>query len=82
MPTWVSIKDASKELNVHHMKLGRLAKKKVIDSKPDPTDGRVVLVDLDQLRTLFSVRTRLSDSTNGTHYIGKEGEGTNGTTGD
>lgn len=61
MTMWVSIKDASKVLNVHHMKLGRLAKKGTIACKPDPTDGRVVLVDLDELREVFSVRTRLEE---------------------
>lgn len=58
MAQWVSMKDAAHVLNVPQSKLSQLAKKGKITTREDPTDERVRLVDLDELKLMFSQRAR------------------------
>jgi hypothetical protein len=56
---WVTLSDASYKLrtegiNVSVSKLSRMANKGEIKTAEDPTDQRVRLVDLNELRKLFA----------------------------
>jgi hypothetical protein len=50
---WKNLAEASKELNVHRVKLSRMVKQKRIKSKKNPRDERETLVDLVELRAIF-----------------------------
>jgi DNA-binding MarR family transcriptional regulator len=50
---WVTIKEAAKQLNTGRNKISRLVQKGLIDTQDNPLDGRVKLVNLEQLRVLF-----------------------------
>lgn len=60
MAQWVTMRDAAASLNKSTATISRLATKGVIQAKPDPTDNRVKLVDLDELRRVYAVRSRIS----------------------
>ncbi len=60
---WVSMSDASAKLRsegirVSVSKISRLAERGTIKSESDPLDERVRLVELNQLRELFSASKR------------------------
>lgn len=50
---WVTIQEASRRLNVRRAKISRLVSRKVIQTKDNPLDARVTLVNLVELRALF-----------------------------
>ena len=50
---WVTIKEAAKQLNVGRNTISRLIQKGLVATQDNPLDGRVKLVNLEQLRTLF-----------------------------
>lgn len=56
---WVTITQASKELNVPHSKISRMARKNEIKSESDPLNARVRLVDIDEIRALVEKRNQL-----------------------
>ena len=53
MSAWVSMSKASIELKIHLSKLSRLVHSGKIQSKKDPLDNRLTLVNLDEIRELF-----------------------------
>jgi len=59
MMRWVTITEASNELNVPHSKISRMARKGEIKSESNPLNARVRLVDLDELRELVEKRDQL-----------------------
>lgn len=59
MSKWMTMKNASKELRVSQSKISRLAKQKKIETKDDPLDSRVSLVDVDEIRKLFELHNQL-----------------------
>ncbi len=50
---WVTIQEASDRLGIKRNKISRLASRGVIQSRTNPLDARVRLVDLNELRALF-----------------------------
>ena len=61
MAKWVSMREAAAILKAEGFKaspntISRLASRGVIQTKDDPVDTRVRLVDLDELRRLFIYR--------------------------
>ncbi len=50
---WVTIQEASEYLKVRRNKISRLISRGVIQTRDNPLDARVRLVDLNELRTLF-----------------------------
>ena len=50
---WVTIQEASKRLDVRRAKISRLVSRKIIQTKDNPLDARVTLVNLEELRTIF-----------------------------
>jgi hypothetical protein len=55
---WVTLTDAAKELDKSVSSLTRLVRNKHIETKPDPVDSRVKLVNIEALKQLFAVRYR------------------------
>lgn len=59
---WVTIQEASDRLGIKRNKISRLASRGVIQSRDNPLDARVRLVDLNELRALFKrYGSRLGD---------------------
>lgn len=59
---WVTIQEASERLSIKRNKISRLASRGVIQSRENPLDARVRLVDLNELRSLFhQYGSRLGD---------------------
>ena len=56
MTQWVTMREAARLLGKSHPTISRLATQNIIKTKGDPTDRRVKLVDLDELRNLYSLR--------------------------
>ncbi len=50
---WITIQEASSRLKVGRNKISRLVSRGVIQTKDNPLDARVRLVNLNELRTLF-----------------------------
>ncbi len=50
---WVTIQEAADRLDIKRNKISRLASRGVIQSRENPLDARVRLVDLNELRALF-----------------------------
>jgi hypothetical protein len=50
---WMTIQEASKRLNVRRAKISRLVSRGVIQTKDNPLDARVRLVNLEELRVIF-----------------------------
>ena len=50
---WVPIQEASDRLKVRRNKISRLGSRGVIQTRENPLDARVRLVNLNELRTLF-----------------------------
>jgi hypothetical protein len=50
---WVPIQEAADRLKVRRNKISRLASRGVIQTRENPLDARVRLVNLNELRTLF-----------------------------
>jgi hypothetical protein len=57
MPEWVTMSYASKQLNLSKGVLSRLASRGKIQTQLDPTDERVRLVDLEELKKMYAVRS-------------------------
>jgi hypothetical protein len=55
MGEWVSIKVASKRLNISYPRLLRLVQKGALQTKDDVLDARIKLVDLDEVKRLFRI---------------------------
>ena len=50
---WVTIQEAASRLKVRRNKISRLVSRGVIQTRNNPLDARVRLVNLNELRTLF-----------------------------
>jgi len=50
---WVTIQEAARRLNVRRNKISRLVGRGVIQTKVNPLDARVTLVDLEEVRAIF-----------------------------
>jgi hypothetical protein len=50
---WVAIQEAASRLKVRRNKISRLVSRGVIQTRDNPLDARVRLVNLNELRTLF-----------------------------
>jgi hypothetical protein len=50
---WVTIQEAASRLKVGRNKISRLVSRGVIQTRDNPLDARVRLVDLNELRTIF-----------------------------
>ena len=50
---WVTIQEAADRLKVRRNKISRLVSRGVIQTRDNPLDARVRLVDLNELRALF-----------------------------
>jgi hypothetical protein len=50
---WITIQEASRRLNVRRAKISRLVSRRVIQTKNNPLDARVTLVNLEELRAIF-----------------------------
>ena len=50
---WVTIQEAARRLDVKRNMISRLVSRGVIQTKNNPLDARVRLVNLDELRKLF-----------------------------
>jgi hypothetical protein len=50
---WITMTEAADRLKVRRNKISRLANKGVIQTKENPLDARVKLVNFNELRTLF-----------------------------
>jgi hypothetical protein len=50
---WVTIQEAASRLKVRRNKISRLVSRGVIQTRDNPLDARVRLVNLNELRTLF-----------------------------
>ena len=50
---WVTIQEAARRLGVGRNKISRLISRKVIQTKDNPLDARVRLVNLTELRAIF-----------------------------
>jgi DNA-directed RNA polymerase subunit F len=50
---WVTIQEASEYLKVRRNKISRLVSRGIIQTRDNPLDARVRLVDLSELRILF-----------------------------
>jgi hypothetical protein len=57
MPQWVTMAKAADETGVSKAKISRLASQGRIKSRKDPKDDRVRLVDLDEIRKLFTLES-------------------------
>lgn len=57
MVQWMPMRKAAQLLGKSHPTISRLAALHVIKTKNDKTDRRVKLVDLDELRKLYSVQS-------------------------
>jgi hypothetical protein len=59
---WVTIQEAADRLKVRRNKISRLVSRGVIQTRDNPLDARVRLVDLNELRALFEkYGSRLGD---------------------
>lgn len=59
---WVTIQDAASRLGINRNKISRLANRGAIQSRENPLDARVRLVDLNEIRALFKqYGSRLGD---------------------
>lgn len=61
---WVTIQEAAKRLNVRRAKISRLVSRGVIQTKDNPLDARVTLVDLEEVRTIFNTYGNRKDDDN------------------
>ncbi len=50
---WVTIQEAASRLKVRRNKISRLVSRGVIQTRDNPLDARVRLVNLNELRTIF-----------------------------
>jgi hypothetical protein len=50
---WVTITEAANRLKVRRNKISRLASRGVIETRDNPLDARVRLVNLNELKVLF-----------------------------
>lgn len=57
MAQWVSMREAARQLGKSQPTISRLAAQKTIKTKTDPTDRRVQLVNLEELRKLYALRS-------------------------
>lgn len=53
---WLPMKDVAKMLNIPDYKLSRVAQKGSIQMKPDPVDGRVKLVEVNEVKRIFRIK--------------------------
>ena len=53
---WVRMTEAARLLQVPHSRLSTLVKRGTVQSKKDPLDTRLTLVNMTELRKLFSQR--------------------------
>lgn len=59
---WVTMQEAANRLKINRNKISRLANRGAIQSKENPLDARVRLVDLNEIRALFEqYGSRLGD---------------------
>lgn len=58
MEEWKPLTEAAKEIGISAAKLSGLVRKGKANSKKDPYDERVTLVDMEQLRQMFPPRKR------------------------
>ena len=50
---WVTIQEASKRLEVGRNKISRLVSRGVIQTKNNPLDARVTLINFEEVRAIF-----------------------------
>jgi|GEM_PF-4325992 len=50
---WIPMTEAARRLKVRVNKISRLAKREVIQTKDNPLDARVRLVNLNEVRVIF-----------------------------
>jgi len=50
---WITIQEAAKRLDVRRNKISRLVSRKVIQTKSNPLDARVTLVNFEEVRAIF-----------------------------
>ncbi len=51
---WVPMSVAAKRLGVSQSKISRMAAKRLISTRKDPKDDRVILVSMEQLYRIFN----------------------------
>lgn len=66
---WVTIQEAAKRLNVRRAKISRLVSRKVIQTKENPLDARVTLVNFEEVRTIFETYGNNKDGDDGNGSI-------------
>ena len=59
---WVTMQEAAKRLKVGRNKISRLASRGLIQTKDNPLDARVRLVNLAEVRTIFETYGGQSES--------------------
>jgi hypothetical protein len=50
---WVTIQEVARRLNVRRNKISRLISRGVIQTKDNPLDARVTLVNFEEVRAIF-----------------------------
>lgn len=59
---WVTMQEAANRLRINRNKISRLANRGAIQTRENPLDARVRLVDLNEIRALFEkYGSRLGD---------------------
>ncbi len=59
---WVTMQEAANRLRINRNKISRLASRGAIQTRDNPLDARVRLVDLNEIRALFEkYGSRLGD---------------------
>lgn len=51
---WVTIQEASRRLKVRRAKISRLISREIIQTRDNPLDARVTLVNLEEVRAIFA----------------------------
>jgi hypothetical protein len=58
---WVTIQEAARRLNVRRNQISRLISRGVIQTKDNPLDARVTLVNFEEVRTIFATYGKRKD---------------------
>jgi hypothetical protein len=53
---WLPMKEVARILNIPNYKLSRVAQKGSIRMMPDPIDGRVKLVEVNEVKRIFRIK--------------------------
>jgi hypothetical protein len=53
---WLPMKEVAKALGIPDYKLSRVAQKGSIQMRPDPIDGRVKLVEINEVKRIFRIK--------------------------